>query len=150
MCKLTCCGNRLLLLFFLLFCCHLHHSSFPHNVPSRTTQHNDQFGIEAAKLMAPMPEGMLIVTLLGRHRQLPGTLPFIFLHRTQLTTTPQRPLTHRDLNGRQQPPWCPTSNADAHKGYPVCWLIVVCGGASSGAPWRPWDDGDCQGWQGTL
>ncbi len=106
MCKLTCCRNRLLLLFFLLFCHHLCHASFPHDVPSRTMQHNNRFGIEAAKPMAPMPEGMLIVTLLGRHQQLPGTSPYIFLRRTQLTTTPQCALTHRDLNGRQRPPWC--------------------------------------------
>jgi hypothetical protein len=29
-------------------------------------QHNNQFGKEAAKLMAPMWEGMLIVTLSGK------------------------------------------------------------------------------------
>ncbi len=150
MCELTCCRNCLLSLFFLLFCHHLHHASFPHDVPSWTTHHNDRFGIEAAKPMAPMPEGMLIVTLPGRHRQLPGTLPYIFLRRAQLTTTPQCPSTRRDLNGRQRPPWYPTPNADAHNGHPVCWLIVVCGGAGSGAPWRPWDDGDCQGWQSTV
>ncbi len=91
---------------------------------------------------APMRAGMLIITLSGRHRCLPGTLPYIFLHRTQLTTTPQRPSTHCDLNGQQRLPWCPTPNADAHNGHPVCWLIVVCGGARSGAPWQPWDDGD--------
>jgi hypothetical protein len=150
MCKLTCCRNCLLLLFSLLFCRHLHHASFPHDVPSRTTQHNDRFGVEAAKLTAPMPEGMLIVTLSGRHCRLPGTLPHIFLRRTQLTTTPQRPSTRRDLNGRQWPPWCPTPDANAHNSHPVCWLIVVCSGAGSGAPWRPWDDGDRQGRRGML
>jgi hypothetical protein len=31
-----------------------------------------------------------------------------------------------------------------------CWLIVVCGGAGSEAPWRPWDDGDRQGRWGTV
>jgi hypothetical protein len=79
-----------------------------------------------------------------------GMLPYVFLRRTQLTTTPQRPSTGRDQNGRQRPPWCPTPDADAHNGHPVCWLIVVCGGAGSGAPWRPWDDGDRQGRRGTL
>jgi hypothetical protein len=150
MCKLTCCRICLLPLFFLLFSRHLRHASFPHNVPSRTTQHNNQFGVEAAELTAPMPEGMLIITLLGRHCRLPGTLPYIFLRRTQLTTTLQRPSTHLDLNGQQWPPWCPTPDADAHNGHPVCWLIVVCGGAGSGAPWRLWDNGDCQGWRGTV
>jgi hypothetical protein len=133
----ACCRNHLLLLFFLLFCRHRHHASFPHDVPSWTTQHNDRFGVEAAEPTAPMPEGMLIITLPGRHRQLPGTLPYIFLRRAQLTRTPQRPSTRPDLNGRQQPPWCPTSNADAHNGHPVCRLIVECSGAGSGEPWRP-------------
>ncbi len=62
----ACCRNHLLPLFFLLFCRHHHHASFPHDVPSRTTQHNNQFGEEAAKPMAPMPEGKLIVTLSGK------------------------------------------------------------------------------------
>jgi hypothetical protein len=135
---------------FLLFFRHHRHASFTHNVPSWTTQHNDQFGIEAAKPMAPMPAGMLIVTLMGRHHRLPGTLPYIFLRRKHLTTNPQRPSIHCDLNGRQWPPWCPTPDANAHNGHPVCWLIVVCGGAGSGAPWWPWDNGDRQGQQGTL
>jgi hypothetical protein len=62
----TCCRNCLLLLFFLLFRRHRHHASFPHDVPSRTTQHNNRFGKEAAQPTAPMPEGMLIVTLSGK------------------------------------------------------------------------------------
>ncbi len=62
----ACCKNRLLPLFFLLFCCHRHYAPFPHDVPSWTTQHNNQFGKEAAKPTAPMPEGMLIVTLSGK------------------------------------------------------------------------------------
>jgi hypothetical protein len=113
-------------------------------------QHNNQFGVEAAKPTSPMPAGMLIVILSGRHCRLPGTLPYIFLRRAQLTTTPQRPSMHRDLKGRQQPPWCPTPDANAHNGQPVCWLIVVCGDAGSGAPWRQWNDGDRQGRRGTL
>jgi hypothetical protein len=146
----ACCRNPLLPLFFLLFCRHHRHASFSHNVPSRMTQHNDQFGVEAAKPTAPMLEGMLIITLSGKHRQLRGMLPYIFLRRTQLTTTPQRPSTRRDLIGRQRLPWCPTPDADAHNGHPVCWLIVICGGAGSGAPWRPWDHGDRQGRRDTL
>ena len=62
----ACCRNHLLPLFFLLFHRHCHHASFPHNVPSRTTQHNNQFSEEAAELTAPMPEEMLIVTLSGK------------------------------------------------------------------------------------
>jgi hypothetical protein len=69
-----------------------------------------------------------------------GMLPYVFLRRTQLTTTSQRPSTRRDLIGQQRPPLCPTPDANAHNSHPVCWLIVVCGGAGSGAPWRPWDD----------
>jgi hypothetical protein len=62
----ACCRNRLLPLFFLLFCHHRHHASFPHDVPSRMMQQNNRFGEEAAKLTAPMSEGMLIVTLSGK------------------------------------------------------------------------------------
>jgi hypothetical protein len=62
----ACCRNRLLPLFFLLFRRHRHHASFPHDAPSRTTQHNNRFGEGAAELTALMPEGMLIVTLSGK------------------------------------------------------------------------------------
>jgi hypothetical protein len=79
-----------------------------------------------------------------------GMLPYVFLRRTQLTTTPQRPSTRRELIGRQRPPWCPTPDADAHNGRSGCWLFVVCGGAGRGAPWRPWDDGNIQGWWDTV
>ncbi len=77
-------------------------------------------------------------------------LPYKFLRRTQLTTTPQRPSTRRDLIGRQRLPWCPTPKTNTHNGHPVCWMIVVCAGAGSGAPWRPWDNGDCKGWRDTV
>ncbi len=73
-----------------------------------------------------MLAGMLIVILSGRHCRSPGTLPYIFLRRTQLTATPQRPSTRCDLNGQQRPPWCPTPVINAHNGHPACWLIVVC------------------------
>ncbi len=62
----ACCRNRLLPLFFLLFHRHQHHASFPHDVPSWTMQHNNQFGEEAAEPSAPMPEGMLIVIFSGK------------------------------------------------------------------------------------
>jgi hypothetical protein len=95
----ACCRNPLLPLFFLLYCHHCCHASFPHDVPSRTTQHNNRFGKEAAEPTALMLEGMLIVTLSGKHRQLRGMLTYIFLRRTQLTTTPQCPSTRCDLIG---------------------------------------------------
>ncbi len=144
--KLTCCRNHLLPLFFLLFCRRRNHASFPNNVAARTTRQNNQFVEEAAVLTAPIPTMMLII------RVLPITW-YSTLHipmQTQLTTTPQRPSTRRDQNGRQRPPWYPTPNANAHNGHPVCWLIVVCGGTGSGAPWRPWEDGNRQGRRGTL
>jgi hypothetical protein len=87
--KFACCRNIHLLFLFLLFRCHRRHASFPHNVPFWMTRYNDWFGVEAAKPTAPMPARMLFVTLLGRHRRSPGTLPYIYLRRTQLTTTPQ-------------------------------------------------------------
>ncbi len=65
-------------------------------------------------------------------------------------SNPQRLLTCRDQNGRQWPPWCPTSCAGAYISRPECWLIVVCGGAGSEAPLRPWDDGDRNGRWGTV
>jgi len=58
--------------------------------------------------------------------------------------------TRRDQNGRQWPPWCPTSGASAYKRRPECWLIFICGGAGSEEPWRPWDDGDRHGRWGTI
>jgi hypothetical protein len=63
---------------------------------------------------------------------------------------PQCLSTHRDLNGRQRPPWCPTPGAAADNSCPECWLIVVCGGARSEAPWRPWEDGGHHGRWGTV
>jgi hypothetical protein len=150
MCKLTCCRNHLLPLFFLLFCHHRHHASFPNYVAAWTTQHNNQFGVEAATPTAPISTMMLIVTSSEGYCQLPGTKPYVFLRRTQPTTNPQRWSTCRDLNGRLRPPWCLTPGADAYNSCPECWPIVVCGGASSGTPWRPWDGGDHQGWRGMV
>ena len=92
-------------------------------------------------------DGVLSLTWLGRHRQLAGTLPHIFLSRTQTTRTPQCPPTRRDLNGKQLSPLGPTPNAAAQKSHPVCWLIVVYGGARSEVPWAvgrrrpPWSMG---------
>ena len=67
-----------------------------------------------------------------------------------LTTTQLRLSTRRNQNGRQRPPWCPSTRAGAYNSRPECWLIVVCGGAGSEAPWRPWDDGDRHGRWGTV
>ncbi len=86
-----CCRNCLLPLFFLLFCLHRHHASVPHDVPSRTTQHNNQFGEEAAEPMALMPEGMLIVTLSGKPWHV--TLPI-----PTLNTTHNNPTTSVDTS----------------------------------------------------
>jgi hypothetical protein len=63
---------------------------------------------------------------------------------------PQCLSMRRDQNGRQWLPWCPTSCAGAYNSRPECWLIVVCGGARSEAPWRPWDDGDRHSRWGTV
>ncbi len=150
MCKLTCWKNRLLPLFLLLFCHRHHHASFPNDVAARATQHNNQFGVEAATPMAPMPMIMLIVTSSEGYCRTPETKPYVFLHRTQPTTNPQRPSTRRDLNGRLRPPWCLITGDDAYNSCPECWWIVVCGGAGSGAPWRPWHRGDRQGQRGAV
>ncbi len=105
-------------------------------------------------LTTPMPTMMLIITSSEGYCRLPGTKHYVFLCRTQPTINPQRLLTHRDLNGQLQPPWCltPGPGADAYNSCPECWRIVLCGGARSGAPWQPWDGGNRQGWrwQGTV
>jgi hypothetical protein len=142
----ACCRNHLLPLFFLLFCRHRHHASFPHDVPSRTTSITTDLAKRLPSRWLQFRRGCSSTPC----QVSGGMLPYIFLRRTQLTTTPQRPSTGCDQNGRQRPPWCPTPDANAHNGHPVCWLTVVCGGAGSGAPWQPWDDGDCQGWRGML
>jgi hypothetical protein len=142
MCKLTCCRNHLLPLFLLLFCRRRHQASFPNDVAARTTQHNSQYGVEAAAPRAPMLTMILINTMSERYRQTPGTKPYIFLRRAQPTTNPQHLSTSRDLNGRLRPPWCLPPSNDAYNSRPECWRIVVCGGAGSEAPWRPWDGGD--------
>jgi len=131
----------LLLLLFCLLCLHRQHASCHHDVLNRRTQRSNRFGMEAAKTTAPMPTGMLFLSLLGRQCQLSGILPYIFLRRTQPTTTPQCPSTRHDVNCRQRPPWCPIPGAATYNSHPTCWLIVVCSGAGSEAPWRPWDDG---------
>ncbi len=70
--------------------------------------------------------------------------------KNMLTTTQLCLSTCCDQNGGQWPPWCPTPSAGACNSRPECWLIVVCGGAGSEAPWRPWDDGDRHGQWGTI
>jgi len=67
-----------------------------------------------------------------------------------LTTLQLRLSTRRNQNGRQRPPWCPSTRAGAYNSRPECCLIVVCGGAGSEAPWRPWDDGNRHGRWGTV
>ncbi len=67
-----------------------------------------------------------------------------------LTTTQQGLSTRRDLNGRQRLPWCPTRGTAAYNSQPACWMIVVCGGTESGAPWRPWEDGGRHGRWGSF
>jgi hypothetical protein len=62
MCKLTCCRNHLFPLFFLQFRHRRRQASFPNDVAARTTQHNNQFGVEAAAPTDLMPTRMLIVT----------------------------------------------------------------------------------------
>ena len=84
---------------FHLLLHHHYHVSFPHDMPSRTTRHNDPFGVEAAEPTASIPMGMLFLTSLGRHHQFAGTLPYVLQSSAQPTRTPQRPLTRRDLNG---------------------------------------------------
>ncbi len=127
--KFAGCRNIHLLFLFLLFHCHLCHASFPHNAPFWTTQHNNQFGVGGVGSTALMPAGMLIITLSGRHRQLPGTLPCIFLRRTQLTTTPQcllHVVTQMADSGRHgapllapMPQWSPSMLADCCMQW--CW-----------------------------
>lgn len=81
------CRNHPLLLLFLPVCCPRHCTSCLHDVPARMMRKNKRFGVEAAKPTAPMPTEMLFLTTLsGRHHQLPGTLPYIFLRRTQTTS----------------------------------------------------------------
>jgi hypothetical protein len=71
----------------------MHHYSI---IAAWTTQHNNQFSMEAAAPMAPMPTMMLIVTSSEGYCRLPGTKPYVFLCRTQPTTNPQRPSTRHD------------------------------------------------------
>jgi len=78
-----------------------------------------------------------------RHRRLAGTLLFVCiptLSTTHNTPRHQRVRTNM-VNGSRRD----TPSAAAHNSHPTCWLIVVCGGAGSEAPWRPWDDGSRQG-----
>ncbi len=150
MCKFTWCMNCLLLLLFLLFCCHCC-TSFPNDVGDWTLWHNNQFDVEeAAAPTAPMPRSMLIIASLEEYHWLPGTIPYIFLCRTQPTINPQCPTMRCDLNGQQRLPWCLTPGAAADKSCPECWWIVVCGGARSWALWRQREDSSSHGWWGTV
>ena len=60
-------------------------------------------------------DGLLFLTLLGSHRQLAGTLPYIFPGRTQTTRTSQCQSTCHDLNGQQWTPYGSPLPAPPHK-----------------------------------
>ncbi len=128
------------LLLFHFLCLHLCHVSYRHDVPNWRTQRSDLFGMEGAKMTARKPAtmagGVCLLAILPSKNTLP--------------TTQQRLSTRRDLNGRQRPPWCPTPGAATNISQPACWLIFVCGGAGSGAPWRPWDNGGSHGQWGMV
>ena len=82
MCKFLCCRNRHLplpLLFLPILPCPRCHTSFLHDVPARTTQHNGGFGMEATGQTAPILMGMLFLTSSVRHHPLSGTLPYVLL-----------------------------------------------------------------------
>jgi len=113
----------LLLFLFRLLRLHRRHASCRHDVLNWRMLRSDRFGVEAAETTAPMPTGMLFLTLLGRHHKLSGILPYVFLRRTQPTTTSQRPSTRCDVNRRQRPPWSPTPCAAAYNSHPnVGWM----------------------------
>jgi hypothetical protein len=150
MCKVPACRKTFFLVPFLLLCCRHHGTSLPDDVATQKTRHTNQFGVEAAALMAPTPTRMLVLTSSEGYHQLPGTQPFLFLHRSQLTTNPQYWLTCHDLNGRQRLPWCPTPSASTDNSPPECCRIVVCSSTRSGEPWRPWEDGSRHGQWGMV
>ncbi len=52
------------------------------------------------------------------------------------TTLQLRLLMRCNQNGQQRPPWCPSTRAGAYNSRSECWLIIICGGAWSEAPWR--------------
>jgi hypothetical protein len=133
--------KALLLLPFRLLHLHCRHTSYHHDVPNRRMQRSNQFSVEAAKTTDQKPATMVggcVFTL--------ANLP----SKNTLTTTQQRLLTRRDLNGQQQPPWCPTLGAATYNSHPEWWLIVVCGGAGSEAPWQPWDNDGYHGRWGLV
>jgi hypothetical protein len=139
--KYACCRNCLLL---PLFCLLWHHHRPTHHalimcLPGRGGSTTD-FGMEAAKPMALMPTRMLFLTSSGRYHQLAVTLPYVFLPMTQPTTTPHCLSMRRDQPGWRRLPCCPTPSAAAHNSHLTFWLIVLCGGTGSEAPWRPWDN----------
>jgi len=123
-------------------------SSFSHFVAAAPTNHSSKMSLSgrhgtttdsAWRLPSrrpPMPMGTLFLTLPGRHCQISIILPYVFLHRTQPTTTPLHPsmLPHSALR-----------SAVAPNSHPACCWKDVCGGAGSEAPWRPWENGGCHG-----
>ena len=82
MCKFLCCRNRHLplpLLFLPILPPPRCHTSFLHDVPARTTQHNGGFGMEATGQTAPILTGMIFLATSVRHHRLSGTLPYVLL-----------------------------------------------------------------------
>ncbi len=133
--------KSLLLLLFRILHLHRHLTSCRHDVPNQQTQRSNWFVMEAAKTM-----GWKLATMVRGGACLLPNLP----SKNRLTTTQQRLSTRRDIIGRQRPPWCPTPVDAAYNSQPACWLIVACGGAGSGAPWRLWDDGGCHDQRGMV
>jgi hypothetical protein len=83
----ACCRNRLLNLLFLLLRHHRRHTSCRHNVPASSTRRNERFGVEAAEPTASDLAWMHFITSSGGYRRLCGMLRYVFLRRTQPTTT---------------------------------------------------------------
>jgi hypothetical protein len=115
-----------------------HHTSMMYRIGGRK---------EATNLAWRLPGGRLR----SRPSWLVGACLLANLPSKNMLTKTQLILSKRcDQNGGQWLPWCPTPSAGANNSDPECWLIVVCSGAGSEAPWRPWDDGDRHGRWGTV
>ncbi len=143
LCRKTC------LLAYILLCRHHCHASFPNNVAARMMQQQPIWcegcrahGFDANEDAHCHLVGNLLPIAWYKILRIPTLIT------TQ--TNPQHPSTHRDLNGHQHPPWCPTPGVNADNSFPECWWIVVCGGVGSGAPWQPWEDGGHHGCGGRI
>jgi len=96
-----------------------------HDVSNWRMRRSDKFGVEAAETMAQKPAAMVGGCVFTSY------LP----NKSTCHNNAQCLSTHHDLNGQQRPPWCPTPGTAADNSCPENWLIVVCGGARSEAPW---------------